>query len=198
MPVLPAQVASSGRFGPAAGTLANVQSWLNSRAEVRVVAGKGTGIYATQPIGRDEAILAWVGSIIPTEELERVPPHLLPHTVQIDDELFMVGNEVPQASDFVNHSCGPNAGFRGNVVLVAMREIEPGEEITYDYAMSDAAPLNDFECRCGADACRGRVLADDWLLPELAERYRGYFSTYLERRISRHQEMTRSVAPSRS
>jgi len=38
---------------------------------------------------------------------------------------------------FINHSCEPNVGFAGNVVLVAMRDIEAGEELTTDYAMFD-------------------------------------------------------------
>jgi len=38
---------------------------------------------------------------------------------------------------FINHSCEPNVGFAGNTVLVAMRDISPGEELTSDYALFD-------------------------------------------------------------
>ena len=38
---------------------------------------------------------------------------------------------------FINHSCEPNVGFAGNTVLVAMRDISPGEELTTDYALFD-------------------------------------------------------------
>jgi hypothetical protein len=165
---------------------------MTAKAKVTTVTGQGIGMYALEPIERDEAILGWVGSIVSEQDLPAVPPHLIPHTVQIDDHLFMVGNEVPQPSDFVNHSCDPNAGLRGNVVLVAMRNIEPGEEITYDYAMSDAISLNEFDCRCGTVHCRSQVLADDWLLPDLQERYRGYFSSFLERRIAALRSVPKS------
>ncbi len=57
-----------------------------------------------------------------------------------------------------NHSCDPNAAFDGGGVLVAVREIEAGEEITYDYVAHPlpASPWN-FECHCGAEGCVGWV-----------------------------------------
>jgi SET domain-containing protein len=62
--------------------------------------------------------------------------------------------------EFVNHSCLPNAGIRGQVVLVAMRAIASDEEITYDYAMSDGSSFDVFACNCGAASCRRRVTGD--------------------------------------
>ena len=46
-----------------------------------------------------------------------------------------VKSEVKGNKIFVNHSCAPNMGFNGQVVLVAMRDVEPGEELTFDWAM---------------------------------------------------------------
>jgi hypothetical protein len=83
---------------------------------------------------------------------------------------------------FVNHSCQPNVGFAGNVVLVAMRDIEPGEELTTDYALFDDYE-GSLDCACRRPTCRGRVDGRDWQRADLQERYRGYFSWYLERRI---------------
>lgn len=55
-----------------------------------------------------------------------------------------------------NHSCDPNASFDAGGMLVAVRDIKAGEEITYDYAAHPlpASPWN-FECRCGAEGCVG-------------------------------------------
>src|SRR4028118_1404290 len=55
-----------------------------------------------------------------------------------------------------NHSCEPNASFNENSMLVALRAIEKGEEITYDYLAHPipAAPWN-FKCACEADSCAG-------------------------------------------
>ena len=72
----------------------------------------------------------------------------------------------------------------GSTVLVALRDIEPGEMITYDYATSDGCDYDEFECACGSAMCRGKVTGYDWMLPELQLRYRGHFSPYLATRIA--------------
>ena len=53
--------------------------------------------------------------------------------LQIDD-LFVIGTKYEheiEDNDFFNHSCNPNAGFRGQIFLVAMRDIDVNEEITF-------------------------------------------------------------------
>jgi hypothetical protein len=74
--------------------------------------------------------------------------------------------------------------MRGNAVVVALRDIRPGEVVTYDYAMSDGSDYDEFDCSCGTAQCRGRVTGNDWMLPELQLRYRGSFSPYLAARIA--------------
>lgn len=69
-----------------------------------------------------------------------------------------------------------------------MRDIDAEEEITFDYAMADSSPIDEFDCECGAAACRRRVTGSDWLLPRL---HRAYgvenFSLYLQKKIRRLQ-----------
>ena len=59
---------------------------------------------------------------------------------------------------YINHSCRPNAkpvGRRGGIVIVALRQIEPDEEITYDYGRDYLKSfLAEGGCRCAA--CRGK------------------------------------------
>ena len=64
-----------------------------------------------------------------------------------------------------------------------VRDIAPGEEVCFDYAMTDASPYDQFNCSCDTPLCRGQVTGNDWMLPELQERYRGFFSTYVQKRI---------------
>ena len=66
----------------------------------------------------------------------------------------------------MNHSCEPNCGFLGNVILVTIRDIAAGEELTFDYAMSDGCDYDEFECRCGQPSCRGKVTGNDWMVPD--------------------------------
>lgn len=65
----------------------------------------------------------------------------------------------------VNHSCEPNVGMGGNVLLVSMRDIAAGEELTIDYALFLGDPGFAMECRCGAAACRRVVKGTDWMPP---------------------------------
>ena len=87
-------------------------------------------------------------------------------------------------SVFINHSCDPNVGFRGQVVYVALRDIRAGEELCHDYAMerSDDYAL---DCHCGSPLCRGKVSGEDWKLPELQQRYGDYFSIYIRNKFER-------------
>lgn len=91
---------------------------------------------------------------------------------------------------YVNHSCEPNAGFNGQIFLVATCSISAEEEITYDYAMvmhasPASSPRFSMACACGRPQCRGVVAEDDWRRPELQARYDGYFTWWLQRQIDR-------------
>ena len=65
-----------------------------------------------------------------------------------------------------------------------MRDIEPGEELSFDYAMCDASDYDEFACLCEFPTCRGVVTGMDWRNPELQSKYSGYFSPYLIRKIA--------------
>jgi hypothetical protein len=160
-------------------------NFVGHRAEMRTAGAKGQGVYATEPIAAGETVVAFGGYVVSRQMLETLPSERTIHSIQIDDDLFMVGPEVPEPGDMVNHSCDPNCGILGSVILVAMRDIAPGEEITFDYAMSDSQDYDEFVCECGTALCREKVTGSDWTRPELQDRYRGWFSEYLERRIGR-------------
>lgn len=159
------------------------QSYLSPKLESRPNPEKGGwGVYAVAPIQKGELLVLWGGRIFHVSQLNRDDPYFTQTVLQIDDEFYLLSEELEPA-DYFNHSCDPNAGFFGQIGLVAMREIQPGEEVCFDYAMCDGSPYDEFECHCGSPHCRGRVTGDDWRRPELWERYDGYFSPYLQRRI---------------
>ena len=68
--------------------------------------------------------------------------------------------------------------------MVAMRDIAPGEELSFDYAMCDASDYDEFRCLCGEPTCREIVTGSDWRDPVLQEKYAGWFSPYLAHRIA--------------
>jgi len=83
---------------------------------------------------------------------------------------------------FSNHSCDPNIGVQGQIVFVAMRDIQPGEELTHDWATTDD-DSDEMRCNCGARTCRGIITGQDWRREELQRKYRGYIAWYLQRKI---------------
>lgn len=140
---------------------------------------------AGEPIGAGEVIAVWSGRLVAFDDLAALPPALRQHTVQVEEGLYLTSLTPDEPPDFINHSCEPNAGLNGQIVIVALQAIAADEEITIDYAMCDGSPYDEFNCCCGAARCRGRVTGNDWRNPKLWRRYRGYFSPYLQRRIDR-------------
>jgi hypothetical protein len=58
--------------------------------------------------------------------------------------------------------------------------------LTIDYALFlGDDPDFAMDCRCGAAACRGTVRGTDWMRPDLQERYRGWFSWWLQQKIAK-------------
>jgi uncharacterized protein len=165
-------------------TLNMTVCYLTPRARPVPFIDGGAGIMATENIGRGETIVAFGGTCVTRTEFDGLPESRQRRSIQIDDSLFMAGGEEAEAATCINHSCEPNCGMSGAVMLVALRDIAAGEPLTYDYAMSDGSDYDEFECLCGTAACRGKITGADWMLPELQLRYRGNFSPYLARRIS--------------
>lgn len=141
-------------------------------------------VFALEPIAAGELLAVFGGDMVSGRHLAMFGPGAHRVTLQVDEDVFAV-SRVLGPGDYFNHSCDPNAGLRGQLSLVALRAIEPGEEICYDYAMSDGSPYDEFACACGAWLCRRQVTGDDWRRRELWDRYRGHFSPYLQRRIDR-------------
>jgi hypothetical protein len=158
-------------------------SYLIAKAEVRDAGPKGRGVFARFPIAAGETVAAFGGSVYHKTDFDALSDDRRVHAIQIDDELYMVGPADPDPADLANHSCSPNTGIVGNVMLVAMVGIARDEEICFDYAMCDAADYDEFVCSCGSASCRKVVTSVDWQRPELQERYRGWMSSYLQRRI---------------
>ena len=158
-------------------------SFLSQKAQVGDAGRKGLGVFATAPIAAGDTIAAFGGHVLHKRDFDALPEFRKIHGIQIDDELFVVGDEELEPADYPNHSCAPNTGIVGSIMLVAMTDIAPGEEICFDYAMCDSSDYDEFVCECGTPACRKVVTSADWQLPELQERYRGFMSSYLQRRI---------------
>lgn len=168
--------------------------FVSSKLEGKLIAGKGgRGVFAREKVRAGELLVVWGGEVVDGDTLRSMSIDRFRLALQVEENLYLLTTNEGVA-DWVNHSCDPNAGLRGQVVLVALRDIRPGEEITFDYATSDGSPYDEFDCDCGAKTCRGHVTGSDWRLPELQKRYAGYFSPYIQRRIETDRAGARKTA----
>jgi uncharacterized protein len=169
-----------------------IASWMNPNCEVRNSSINRRGVYAKTPIVKGDRIAIFGGDIMTIDETLKLPEQFRYYPLQIEERfmLYMKNPRVPEDTDYFNHSCSPNAGLRGQIFLTAMRDIAPDEEITFDYCMSlseftGSSFTIEFSCSCGALECRGKVTQRDWRIRSLQEKYRGYFSLYIQDKIER-------------
>lgn len=160
-------------------------SYFNPKCQARPNSRGGCSVYTLESISKGELVSLWGGTIVQQSQLDRSMPRFTERVIQVDEGLYLLTAEEKEPNDCFNHSCEPNLGFLGQVGLIAMRDIEAGEHLAFDYAMSDGEPYDEFTCLCGNRTCRGKVTGDDWKRPELWEKYQGYFSAYLARRIAK-------------
>jgi uncharacterized protein len=161
-------------------------SYLSPKAAVRTSPIQGRGLFAVEPIRKGEIVCIKGGSIFNRQRLQEVSQILGPAEIQIAEDLFIgprTAEEREGSMIFSNHSCDPNLGVRGQIIFVAMRKIDAGEELTHDWAMTDDDQY-EMDCNCGAKSCRQVITGQDWRREELQGRYRGYFSWHIAEKIS--------------
>ena len=133
---------------------------------------QGRGVFAARPFKKGARIIEYLGERITHEQADAdggddagARRH---HTFlfAVDDAIVIDASRGGNAARFINHSCDPNCEVvisRRRVFIHALRRIEPGEELAYDYwYMTDQAyTLDDlrriYPCRCGARTCRGTL-----------------------------------------
>lgn len=83
----------------------------------------------------------------------------------------------------LNHSCNPNLGIRNNVFggydFVTMRNIKKGEELCWDYCMSEYKSIAVKKCLCGSKNCRRQIKGFKYLDDATKKKYEGFMARYL-------------------
>jgi hypothetical protein len=164
-------------------------SYLSPKTRIGRSRIHGRGLFARMAIRKGEIVAIKGGHVLDRRALARVKGRIAESYIQIDDAFFIgaaTAAEVRRNKLFINHSCAPNLGIRGEITFVALRAIRAGEELTYDWAMEENS-LARTQCRCGARTCRRVLRGSDWTDPALQRRYRGYFSAYIQARIDRRR-----------
>jgi SET domain-containing protein len=160
-------------------------SYCSPKTEVRASPIHGTGLFAKEAIGAGEIVAVKGGHVVTAKLWEALEPELGSAEIQIAEDLFIAPVEAAEREGsmlYTNHSCDPNIALQGQIVFVAMRNIEAGDELLHDWATTDDLDYT-MTCCCGSPGCRGVVTGQDWRKPELQEKYRGWFCWFLQRKI---------------
>ena len=139
-------------------------------AKVRGSDIHGRGMFASRRIPRGTRVIEYVGErVTKAEALHR--EELRKRRLRLGGDGNIYTFEMTRRHDidgrvswntarFINHSCDPNCEsqiVRGRVWIVTLRDIEPGEELTYDYCY-DYDHYEEHPCRCGARDCAGYIV----------------------------------------
>ena len=164
----------------------NASSYRSIKTEIRKSDTEGRGLFAKEPIRKGEIVTVRGGHII-TRQMEaeiKKPDGYWGYPIA--DEFVLAPLNTQEVEDvmmFLNHSCEPNVGILGQIIFVAMRDIEKDEELTIDYAMF-GANKEPMQCNCSSSNCRGVITDSDWKITKLQEKYKGYFSSYIQMKIN--------------
>ncbi len=146
----------------------------------------GLGVYAIGDIQKGEfistfgtGIAYWARNAL---SLPNDPPvYAGRHAVQYAEHLWCDG-ELHRIARYIAHSCDPNCGIKNLFDIVAIRDIRAGQEIAWDYAMTEDSNFR-MDCLCGSPGCRGVVgsfaLLSSEQRIEFVERCRGFISDWL-------------------
>jgi uncharacterized protein len=147
--------------------------------ELRSSLIQGEGAFATRPIRKGARIIEYVGERI-TQAVadERYDDTAMSrhHTFlfNVDEDTVIDAAYEGNDARFINHSCNPNCQAfleEDRVFIYALRDIQEGEELSYDYGYERTEDMGEEEeqlyvCRCGAPNCRGTILAPATAEPE--------------------------------
>lgn len=143
----------------------------------------GKGFFAIESIKKGETVFIKGGFIVKKNEVYSTST--INSYLPISDN-YCIGatsiNEEKNIKLYINHSCNPNCGMKGEITFIAIRNIKKGEELTIDYAFIDNEEYS-FICNCGSNNCRNIITGYDWKIPDIQIKYYDYFAQYLKNKI---------------
>ena len=126
------------------------------------------GVFATRPIGKGMCIIEYIGRRVPWSSVADDVDDVRTYFFGIKDGSVVIDPEIGgNEARWINHSCDPNCEAieeeNGRVFIYALRDIRPGEELSYDYQLEVDEPRTpeveqESACHCGSANCRGTML----------------------------------------
>ena len=134
----------------------------------------GYGIFAKTNIPKGIRVIEYIGEKITKAEAERRGPLLIEYAkkhhqqgavylFELNKKYDIDGHVHYNIAKFVNHSCDPNCEvdiIRGRIWVIAMRDIQKGEELFYNYGY-DLESYGEHPCHCGSRRCVGHIINEE-------------------------------------
>ncbi|MFN0066243.1 MAG: SET domain-containing protein [Limisphaerales bacterium] len=123
----------------------------------------GHGAYARRAIPAGTEVIEYLGERVSKAESERRCLAENPYIFTVNEEWDLDGDVPGNPARFLNHSCDPNCEAQQDgdrIWIVALRPIEPGEELTFNYGY-ELESWRDYPCACGAKNCLGYMVAEE-------------------------------------
>jgi SET domain-containing protein len=139
--------------------MAKTKTALAHGIEVRESRIDGRGCFAVVRFRRRAKVAELTGERVSrVEAARRMRGKRRLHICAIDSYWGVDGSRGGNGTQYVNHCCEPNCFMRvthGHIIIYALRDIRPGEELTLDYGVTYHPDTK--RCRCGAPSCRGTL-----------------------------------------
>jgi len=119
---------------------------------------EGKGCFATIGFRKHRKIAEYAGQRISNAEANRRATRRRLRICALNNRWSLDGSRGGNGTHYINHSCEPNAFMKilyNHILFIALRDIEPGEEITIDYESTLHSDKK--RCVCGAQRCRGTI-----------------------------------------
>lgn len=135
----------------------------------------GKGVFAKEKIKKGELVASFDGRIYSWRS-KLWTQDLYDHAIQFEEKRWRDSNGIAR---LINHSCDANCGIKNLFDIVALREIKVGEEITWDYEMTEDHPWWRMKCKCKSKDCRVEIGAHKNMPLKTRKKYKGYISKWL-------------------
>ncbi len=143
---------------------------------------QGSGVFAQCNIKKGEIVFIAKGKFTGWHVKDEKTSSAGPNWIGIEHDLWLD----PKPTNFLtftNHSCDPNMGIKGRVSFVAIKNIKKGEEVNFDYSITEEDMMwhLPFRCRCGHTKCRGIIKSVQFLPKKVFSSYLPFIPRYFQK-----------------
>uniref|UniRef100_A0AAY4DNL3 Histone-lysine N-methyltransferase ASH1L-like n=1 Tax=Denticeps clupeoides TaxID=299321 RepID=A0AAY4DNL3_9TELE len=165
--------------------------------------GKGWGIRTKEPLRSGQFIIEYLGEVVSEHEfrnrmMQQYFAHSGHYCLNLDSGMVIDSYRMGNEARFINHSCEPNCEMQKwsvngvyRIGLFALKDMNSGTELTYDYNFHSFNTEEQQVCKCGSESCRGIIGGKSQRINGLPPKTSGSgarrLGRFKEKRKSKHQ-----------